>query len=73
MGSLVIIRSQDFSPTFQLKATLETQIKPNYYTRASLYEVLKEELGILFTAKLWQFTYVFFHMSKTGSNTVVST
>lgn len=72
MGSLVITSRQDISPTFQLKATLATQIKTNYYTQVSLYEVLKEELGMWFTAKLRQFTYVFFHMSKTDSSTVVS-
>lgn len=65
--------SQDSSLTFQLKDTLATQTKPNYYTQMHVYEALKQEAGICFTAKLRQFSYVFFHMSKTNSITVVTT
>lgn len=51
-GSLVITSSQNFSLTFQLKDTLATEIKPNYYTQVHAYQVLKQEAGVCFTAKL---------------------
>lgn len=65
--------SHNFTLTFVLKDSLAKQVKLKHYTQVPVYEVLKQEAGICFTAKLRQLSYVFFHVSKIDSITVGTT